>query len=133
MPGSDHEDVLWGVEFLAAVAKGHAPELKDRVLVIGGGNVAIDVSLSALRCKVKDVTMICLESKGEMPASPWEIEDTIHEGVIIEPSWGPEEIIIEIMPSPACVLSNVPQCLMLKVLFVRFSAMKKWNAKVIRL
>ncbi|MBW1852801.1 MAG: FAD-dependent oxidoreductase [Deltaproteobacteria bacterium] len=95
VPGSDHEDVLWGVEFLAAVAKGDAPELEDRVLVIGGGNVAIDVALSALRCKVKNVTMICLESKGEMPASPWEIEDAIHEGVKIEPSWGPEEIIIE--------------------------------------
>lgn len=72
--GSDLPDVLWGVDFLGGVAGGEDIHLKEKVIVIGGGNVAIDVALSAMRCGAKGVTMACLESRKEMPAHEWEIE-----------------------------------------------------------
>lgn len=92
MNGSDLPDVLWGIDFLKHVAEGKAIHLKERVVVIGGGNVAIDVALSAMRCGTRDVTMVCLESREEMPAHEWEIEGALMEGVKLMPSWGPHKI-----------------------------------------
>ncbi len=86
-------DVLWGVEFLEAVARGKRFQLKDRVIVVGGGNVAVDVALTAKRCGAKTVSMICLECEEEMPAHEWEIEGAVAEGVNILPTWGPHRIL----------------------------------------
>ena len=91
--GAELADVLWGVDFLGQVAEGEDIHLKDRVIVIGGGNVAVDVALSALRCGAKDVTMVCLESRDQMPAHEWEIEGALAEGVKLMPSWGPNKIL----------------------------------------
>jgi len=91
--GADLPDVLWGVDFLTQVAEGEDISLKERVIVIGGGNVAVDVALTALRCGAKDVTMACLESRDEMPAHKWEIEGALAEGVRLMPSWGPHKIL----------------------------------------
>jgi NADPH-dependent glutamate synthase beta subunit-like oxidoreductase len=91
--GSDSPDVIWGVDFLGQIAEGQKLELKEKVIVIGGGNVAIDVALSALRCSAKEVTMACLESREEMPAHEWEIQGAIEEGIRLLPSWGPEKIL----------------------------------------
>ncbi len=93
--GSDLPDVLWGVDFLGQVAEGDDIRLKDRVIVIGGGNVAVDVALTALRSGAKEVTMACLEKREEMPAHEWEVEDAIKEGVKVMPSWGPHRILSE--------------------------------------
>ena len=93
--GADLPDVLWGVDFLAQVAEGEDIRLKERVIVIGGGNVAVDVTLTALRCGAKDVTMACLEGRDEMPAHKWEIEGALAEGVRLMPSWGPHKILSE--------------------------------------
>jgi len=90
--GSELEGVLWGVDFLADTNEGKDVRLKDRVLVVGGGNVAVDVALTALRTGAKEVTMACLESREEMPANPWEIEQAMEEGVKLLPSWGPHRI-----------------------------------------
>jgi NADPH-dependent glutamate synthase beta subunit-like oxidoreductase len=90
--GSDLDDVYWGVEFLSTVAEGKELPVKDRVVVIGGGNVAVDVALTALRLGAKDVKLACLESLEEMPANPWEIEQARQEGVEMLYSWGPEKI-----------------------------------------
>ena len=95
LEGSEVDDVLWGVDFLYAVNEGKAVALKDRVLVVGGGNVAIDVALTALRLGAKEVTLACLEARDEMPANPWEIEEALEEGVMLMPSWGPKRIIGE--------------------------------------
>ncbi|MBN1103829.1 MAG: FAD-dependent oxidoreductase [Deltaproteobacteria bacterium] len=95
LEGSDLQDVLWGVDFLSRVSEGKEVRLKNRVLVVGGGNVAVDVALTALRVGAKEVTMACLESREEMPASAWEIEQALEEGVRIMPSWGPHRIIGE--------------------------------------
>jgi NADPH-dependent glutamate synthase beta subunit-like oxidoreductase len=93
LPGSDLEDVYWGVEFLASVAEGGDVSVKDNVVVIGGGNVAVDVALTAMRLGAKKVTLACLESLEEMPANPWEIEQAREEGVEILDSWGPSKIL----------------------------------------
>ena len=91
--GSDLPDVLWGVDFLGQIAEGEKIKLKEKVIVIGGGNVAVDVALSALRCGAKEVTMVCLESREEMPALEWEIQGALKEGIRLLPSWGPEKIL----------------------------------------
>jgi NADPH-dependent glutamate synthase beta subunit-like oxidoreductase len=93
LEGSDLDEVQWGVEFLAKIAEGKDPAMKERVVVIGGGNVAVDVALTALRLGAKDVKLACLESRDEMPANPWEIEQARQEGVEMLYSWGPSKIV----------------------------------------
>ena len=93
--GSDLEEVLWGVDFLGRIAEGEDIKLNDTVIVIGGGNVAIDVALSTLRCGAKKVLMACLERREEMPAHEWEIEGALEEGVQLMPSWGPHRVLSE--------------------------------------
>jgi formate dehydrogenase beta subunit len=93
LEGADCPGVLWGVDFLSRVAEGERVQLKDRVIVIGGGNVAVDVALTAMRCGARDVTVVCLESREQMPAHEWEIEGALAEGVKLIPSWGPHKVI----------------------------------------
>jgi NADPH-dependent glutamate synthase beta subunit-like oxidoreductase len=93
LPGSDLDDVHWGVEFLTAVAAGTVVPVRDRIVVIGGGNVAVDVALTALRLGAKHVAVACLESREEMPANPWEVEQALEEGVEMLFSWGPGKIM----------------------------------------
>jgi formate dehydrogenase beta subunit len=95
LEGCNTPDILWGVEFLRKVAEGEEIKLKDRVVVIGGGNVAVDAARTALRCGAKDVKLVCLECLDEMPASAREIERAKAEGVQMMPSWSPEKIISE--------------------------------------
>lgn len=64
-----------------------------RVVVIGGGNVAIDAARSAIRCGAETVQLFCLESRAEMPSHEWEIQEAIDEGVVINPSWGVGKIL----------------------------------------
>jgi NADPH-dependent glutamate synthase beta subunit-like oxidoreductase len=95
LEGSDLPGVHWGVEFLAAVAEGENVPVKKRVVVIGGGNVAVDVALTAARLGAKTVALACLESEEQMPANPWEIEQAREEGVEMLYSWGPARIIAD--------------------------------------
>ena len=95
LQGVDSADVFWGVDFLSRVAEGEKIRLKDRVIVIGGGNVALDAALTAKRCGAKEVTVVCLEKRQEMPAHPWEVERALAEGVKVMPSWGPHKILTE--------------------------------------
>jgi heterodisulfide reductase subunit A-like polyferredoxin len=91
--GEDQEGVLHGVEFLRAAASSDKPQVKDRVLVIGGGNVAVDVARTALRLGAGHVEMICLESRDEMPAYKEEVEATLAEKIVIRNGWGPRRIL----------------------------------------
>ncbi|MBN2538045.1 FAD-dependent oxidoreductase, partial [candidate division WOR-3 bacterium] len=93
--GMDLDGVHHGIEFLRDVNEGRLPELGKRVVVIGGGNVAVDVAMAARRAGAEDVTMVCLECREEMPAHEWEVADALAEGVRLEPSWGPERILGE--------------------------------------
>ncbi len=95
IPGADHEDVLLALEFLRA-SKREGYRLDGReVIVIGGGNVAMDVARSAVRCGASKVRLACLESYDEMPAFSWEIEEAEEEGVELNCSWGPDAIKVE--------------------------------------
>ena len=69
--------------------------LKENVIFIGGGNVAVDVARTATRVGAKSVNLFCLESKGEMPAADDELEETVKEGVKINNSWGPKRVVVE--------------------------------------
>jgi len=90
--GSDLEDALWGLDFLTRVGEGEQVSTRKNVFVIGGGSVAVDVALTALRTGARKVIMACLESREEMPAHPWEIEMAEEEGIEILNSWGPHRI-----------------------------------------
>ena len=85
--------VLWGLEFLADVNAGRKVELDERVVVVGGGNVAVDVALTALRSGAKSVDLVCLEGTGEMPAFAEGIEQALEEGVRVHDGWGPKAIL----------------------------------------
>jgi NADPH-dependent glutamate synthase beta subunit-like oxidoreductase len=92
--GLDGEkSAVFGLEFLANVQKGLKKAPGKKVLVIGGGNAAIDVAISSLRLGAEEATMACLEKREEMPALPWEIEQAEEEHVKIMPSWGPHKVL----------------------------------------
>lgn len=93
--GCNVADVMGGIEFLRRVAEGVEVKLKDSVVVIGGGNIAVDVAMTALRCGAGAVKMVCLECLDEIPASPWALEAAKAEGIEIMPSWGPHRVITE--------------------------------------
>jgi heterodisulfide reductase subunit A-like polyferredoxin len=91
--GADLSGVLWGLDFLRDVNLGANIHVGKKVIVIGGGNVAIDVAMTAKRQGAEKVLVISLECRDEMPAHEWEIQDAIDEGIELNPAWGPTEII----------------------------------------
>jgi NADPH-dependent glutamate synthase beta subunit-like oxidoreductase len=91
--GTELDGVLWGLDFLMGVNLKRGTKVKDRVVVIGGGNVALDVALTALRSGAKKVELACLESAEKMPAFKEEINQAVDEGVNIHASWGPRKIL----------------------------------------
>lgn len=92
IPGVDGPGVLLAIPFLEDVAFGRTPAIGNKVLVIGGGNVAMDVARTARRLGVKDVSMVCLESAEELPAWKWEVDEAIEEGITINHRWGPKAV-----------------------------------------
>ncbi len=115
IPGHDLDGVVTAIEFLLNVNRGYRVELGDRVVVVGGGNVAfdaartalrsdddesrrdlttsLDAARAALRAGVKHVTVVSLESFEEMPAALEEIEAAEEEGVHIEFRRGPRRVL----------------------------------------
>ncbi len=92
LEGSRLEGVHWGLEFLRAVKSGQSFDLGRKVVVVGGGNVAVDVAMTALRLSGGRVRMYCLESRDEMPAHAHEVAKAEAEGIEVHPSWGPAAI-----------------------------------------
>ncbi len=84
-----------GVDFLRKANKDHGKILSGKTIVIGGGNVAIDVARTALRAGSDSVEMYCLEGPDEMPAAKDEIAEAKEEGVVIKNCWGPKEVVVE--------------------------------------
>lgn len=93
--GEDAKGVITGVEFLRNVNLGKNAKLSGKVIVIGGGNVAIDVARAAIRQDAEKVDMYCLESRAEMPALPEEIEEALEEDIAINNSYGPKRILVK--------------------------------------
>lgn len=96
IPGEDAKGVLTGLEFLRCVNQDmENTRIAGRTVVIGGGNVAVDVARTALRAGASSVSMYCLETRETMPAAGDEIEEAEQEGIGICNSWGPKEILTE--------------------------------------
>jgi NADPH-dependent glutamate synthase beta subunit-like oxidoreductase/NAD-dependent dihydropyrimidine dehydrogenase PreA subunit len=91
----DVEGVLQGVEFLRDTAMGKDVPIGEDVIVVGGGNVAIDVALTAKRKGAKNVTLVCLERREEMPAWQHEIEEALEGDIKIVNSFGPKAFFID--------------------------------------
>ena len=96
IPGEDAKGVMSAVDILHTIAENQSLDLNGRkTVVIGGGNVAVDVARSVKRCGADVLGMYCLESREEMPASTEEIFETEDEGITIQNGWGPKEILTE--------------------------------------
>lgn len=104
VPGTDHKDVYQALPLLAKIrdyvrGDGPMPYFTENVVVIGGGNVAMDIARSLVRLQNEkfgksNVILTCLESEDIMPADREEIDESREEGVKIYPAWGPKEIEI---------------------------------------
>ncbi len=93
IPGEEEGKAgIYGIGLLTELSSGKKIELPEKVVVVGGGNVAMDMSRTALRLGAKQVELFCLESREEMPAWKHEIEEAEEEGIVMNPSWGPKEI-----------------------------------------
>ena len=95
VPGEDAEGVWTGVDFLRRLNLGEELRLTGDTVVVGGGNVAVDVARAAVRAGGGHVTMLCLESAEQMPAAPDEVAEAREEGITVENGWGPKQILTE--------------------------------------
>ena len=102
VPGEDAAGVQTGVDFLRKINLAEEVEmlpddirLSGRTVVIGGGNVAIDVARTALRAGSESVGMYCLESLAEMPAAADEVAEAREEGIVVWNGWGSKEILAD--------------------------------------
>lgn len=93
--GEDAVGVITGVDFLRNANLGDNCNLVGKTIVIGGGNVAIDVARTAVRTGASQTFMFCLESRETMPALEEEIEEAVAEDITINNSWGPKRIVTE--------------------------------------
>lgn len=93
--GEDAKGVISGIDFLKQVNLGSLKSLSGKTVVVGGGNVAIDVARTAVRVSDEAVTLFSLEQREEMPASEEEIVDAAKEGISIQNGWGPKRILVE--------------------------------------
>ena len=100
IPGSDHEHVFQSIDLLREITQGKEIMVPEKVVIIGGGNVAMDITRSMARLqKVKygkvQVIATSLEREEEMPADREEVVEAREEDATINPGWGPKEIEIE--------------------------------------
>ncbi|MGD9085603.1 MAG: FAD-dependent oxidoreductase, partial [Desulfobacterales bacterium] len=91
--GEDLSGVFDGVSFLRDFALGKKVSTAEKLIVVGGGNVAIDVALTARRLGSKAVTIVCLETREEMPARDDEIKEALEAGVRIVNCFGPNRLL----------------------------------------
>ncbi|HUU31812.1 MAG TPA: FAD-dependent oxidoreductase, partial [Phycisphaerae bacterium] len=94
MPGAEHPRVYPALSLLTDISFGRRVNLGEDVLVIGGGNVAVDAARSALRLGVSRVRMMMLESPEEMPAYSWEQDEAAEEGITLTHRRGPTEVLV---------------------------------------
>ena len=95
LEGEGLEGVVNGVDFLRSVNLDNTLRLDGPAVIVGGGNVAIDVARTAVRAGASPVSLYCLESLAEMPALKEEQEEAKEEGIALNNGWGPKRIIAE--------------------------------------
>ena len=92
VPGEDAIGTSIAVDFLHKALEDESRKMEGTVVVVGGGNVAVDCAKTARRFGASKVSMVCLEDRATMPASASEIAETLEEGIEICNSWGPKEV-----------------------------------------
>ncbi len=97
MTGWETPGVFRAIELLRQVRQGEDIRVDEKILVVGGGNVAMDIArtlarLQKIRYHKVDLLVTCLEGEREMPADVEEIEEAREEGVLVEPSWAPQKV-----------------------------------------
>ena len=95
VPNDTAKNTAIAVEYLKHSYDHQNEKFEGDVVVIGGGNVAIDCAKTARRLGSKAVSMYCLESATEMPASKDEVAEALQEGITVNNSWGPKEVLID--------------------------------------
>ncbi len=93
--GEEAVGVTTAVDFLREINGTEKYDIQGDVVVVGGGNVAIDCSRDAVRVGAPKVTQLCLESRDIMPASDEEVAEATEDGVEIKCGWGPKEILVD--------------------------------------
>ena len=93
IPGEDAEGTDYAVNFLKSATENLDQKIDGDVVVVGGGNVAVDVARTAKRFGASKVTMLSLESREEMPASKDEVSETLADDIFIQNGWGPKEVL----------------------------------------
>ena len=101
----------FGLEFLIDVNNYILDKPGSDVVVVGGGNVAMDVAITAKRLGAHNVTMVCLEQRDSMPANEEEVTRALEEGVKIVNGWGPKEVLRTDGKVSGIVFKNCPQVL----------------------
>ena len=91
----DHPGVLLALPFLCSAALQTPMSVRDNVIVVGGGNVAVDVARTAIRLGARTVKMVCLENEEEMPAWDWECREALEEGIEMVYRQGPTKVVVE--------------------------------------
>ncbi|MCR4956675.1 MAG: FAD-dependent oxidoreductase [Lachnospiraceae bacterium] len=102
--GEDAIGVTTAVDFLKEINATEAYDLKGDVVVVGGGNVAIDCSRDATRVGNYKVTQLCLETRDIMPAADFEVQEAEEDGVEIKCGWGPKEIKKDVMGNVCAIV-----------------------------
>ena len=92
IPGADGPQVISGLNFLKSVRDGRLQKLAGRTLVIGGGNVAIDVAMTARRLGAEQIDIVSLEQRNELPAHEGDFYDAQEEDIRFHHGWGPTQI-----------------------------------------
>ena len=93
--GENAEGAYTAVDFLRKAGAKESFALEGDVVVVGGGNVAIDAARISSRCTDAKISMFCLEAREKMPASNEEIEEALEEGIELNCGWGPKEVLEE--------------------------------------
>jgi NADH-quinone oxidoreductase subunit F len=97
IPGEEEglAGLYYGLEFLTQVRTGKTVPLSGKTVIIGGGNVAVDVARTALRAGAQEAQIFCLEPRDEMPAWEQDVDEAVDEGIVINPDLSPGKITHE--------------------------------------
>jgi NADPH-dependent glutamate synthase beta subunit-like oxidoreductase len=109
-PGIDLPVVVQALDIMRQVKEGRTPETGQSVIVLGGGNTAVDTALTCRRLGAQEVRVISLERRDEMPASSIAIQEACEEGIIFEPGWGAAEFQAD---ECSCMEVRMSRCLSL--------------------
>ncbi len=93
LEGNDLTGVFSGIEFLRAVALGQYVAVGRKVVIVGGGNVAIDTARTALRLGANEVHIYYRRDRAAMPAHAWEVAEAEAEGVVLHTGWAPCKLV----------------------------------------